>query len=212
MRRVLDALGTHKISVSPSRSGAIAAWLAMLLLVASIPAVWDRGPSATNALGAQTAAVPSYSPSDLLLAPARGDVEQILNHARRFGSLRMADVEAYVTEVYSLAPLVGLDPAVVISQSNLETDTWRTAYWSNHLNPAGIGITADGVESFTWENGTDAARGQIVHLYLYAVGIIARGHVLEPYIRARSPLRGSDPGRVRRDRPDHRRSDRPLGG
>ena len=135
MRRVLDALGTHKISVAPSRSGAIAAWLAMLLLVASIPAVWDRGPSATDALGAQTAAIPSYSPSDPLLAPARGKVEQILNHARRFGSQRMADVEAYVTEVYSLAPLVGLDPAVVISQSNLETDTWRTAYWSNQSQP-----------------------------------------------------------------------------
>ncbi len=182
MRRVLDALGTHKISISPSRSGAIAAWLAVLLILASIPAVWDGDPVASNALGAQTAAVPSYSPSDALLAPARGTVEQILNHAQKFGSLRMADVEAYVTEVYNLAPLVGLDPAVVVSQSNLETDTWRTAYWSNHLNPAGIGITSDGAASFTWKNGTEAARGQIVHLYVYAVGVIPRGHVLEPYI------------------------------
>src|SRR5215207_4966162 len=185
MRRVLDALGIHKISVSPSRSGAIAAWLAVQLILVSIPAVWNRGPAATNALGAleaQSAAVPSYSPSDALLAPARGTVEQISNHAQKFGSLRMADVEAYVTEVYNLAPLVGLDPSVVVSQSNLETDTWRTAYWSTNLNPAGIGITSDGAASFTWKNGTVAARGHIVHLYVYAVGVIPRGHVLEPYI------------------------------
>lgn len=182
MRRVLDALGIQTVNVPTSRSGAIAAWLATLLLVASIPAIWDRGPGASDALGAQTAAIPSYSPSDLLLATPRGTVEQILNHAQKFGSQRMAEVEAYVTEVYRLAPLVGLDPAVVVSQSNLETDTWRTAYWSTNLNPAGIGITGDGAPSFTWKNGTDAARGQIVHLYVYAVGIIPRGHVLEPYI------------------------------
>lgn len=163
------------------RSRVLAAWLSILLLAASIPAVWDRGSAAPTALGAQVQAVGSFATSDPLLGPVRGSVDQILSYAQEFGSQRMPDLEAYLAEVYLLAPLVGLDPAVVVAQSNLETDTWRTGYWREHLNPAGIGIIANGAPSFTWANGTDAARGQIVHLYLYAVGVIPAGHPLEPY-------------------------------
>lgn len=155
--------------------------VAVLLVVAALPGLWDRTPAASLALRAQVEVVVPFVPSDPLLGPVRGSSGQILSVARRYGSRRMADLESYVAEVYRLAPRVGLDPGIIVAQSNLETDSWRTGYWVNHLNPAGIGITSDGAPSFTWQSGTDAARGQIVHLFVYAVGEIPAGHVLEPY-------------------------------
>src|SRR5439155_705844 len=72
-----------------------------------------------------------------------------------------APVAEYVDEVYRLAPLVGMDPAIVVAQSAHETGAWTSPWWTERHNPAGIGITGDPVEndqSHTWANGTDAAR------------------------------------------------------
>jgi flagellum-specific peptidoglycan hydrolase FlgJ len=91
-------------------------------------------------------------------------------------------VQAYVAEVYRLAPLVGLDPAIVVAQSAHESGYWQSEIWVEHLNPAGIGVTGPNVPSPTWGSGEDAARAQIVHLYLYAAGEIGPGHPLEPYL------------------------------
>ena len=85
-------------------------------------------------------------------------------------------------EVYRLAPEVGLDPAMVIAQSALETGWWQSPAWTDHLNPAGIGVTGPDVASPTWESGVDAARAQLVHLFLYAAGPIPPDHPLAPFI------------------------------
>ena len=119
--------------------------------------------------------------SDPILGPARGSVAQSYAFAQHYGAKRLTDVNLFMTEVYRLAPLVGIDPAVVIAQSALETDTWRTAYWTDHRNPGGIGITYSDQESYTWADGTAAARGHLVHLYLYAAGEIPADHLLAPY-------------------------------
>jgi flagellum-specific peptidoglycan hydrolase FlgJ len=85
-------------------------------------------------------------------------------------------------EVYRLAPAVGLDPAVVVAQSALETGWWQSPAWTDHLNPAGIGITGPEAASPTWESGVEAARAQLVHLSLYAAGPIPPDHPLAPFI------------------------------
>ena len=134
-----------------------------------------------GASGQTAGAAVLMRPSDAIVGPTRGSVGSALAFARHYGALRMPDVELFFREVYRLAPLVGIDPGIVVAQSALETDTWRTAYWTDHRNPGGIGITYFGQPSFTWADGTAAARGHLVHLYLYAVGEIPPGHVLEPY-------------------------------
>ena len=119
---------------------------------------------------------------DPLLASPRGTAVQALGMALGTGAARPVELQAYVTEVYRLAPLVGLDPAIVVAQSALETGWWQSPAWTDHLNPAGIGITGPDVASPSWESGTAAARAHLVHLYLYAAGAIPAGHPLEPYV------------------------------
>ncbi|MDQ3513472.1 MAG: discoidin domain-containing protein [Chloroflexota bacterium] len=142
--------------------------------------VGQGGPFPTGGVNAQAAVVPMQT-TDTIRGAARGSAASAIAYASRYGAARPTDVASYIGEVYRLAPLLGFDPAIVVAQSALETDTWRTTYWANHLNPAGIGITYDGQGSFTWSTGIDAARGQLVHLYVYAVGPVSDGHVLAPY-------------------------------
>jgi N-acetylmuramoyl-L-alanine amidase len=119
---------------------------------------------------------------DALLGPARGSSAQVLATALLAGAARPDQLWAYVTEVYRLAPEVGLDPAIVVAQSALETGWWQSEAWIDHLNPAGIGVTGSEVTGPTWTSGTEAARAQLVHLYLYAVGPIPHDHPLAPYV------------------------------
>jgi hypothetical protein len=156
---------------------------ARVILITALAAIMFMGamPVIQQPAGAQSGAVTPMLPSDRIVRPTRGSVAITTSFARHYGAVRLTDVGAYVSEVYRLAPQVGIDPAIVVAQSALETDTWRTSYWQNHLNPAGIGITYNGQSSYTWTTGTDAARGHLVHLYLYAVGEIPSGHILAPY-------------------------------
>ncbi|MGH2560900.1 MAG: hypothetical protein ACRDJH_17685 [Thermomicrobiales bacterium] len=108
--------------------------------------------------------------NDRLAGPARGSLDQALAFAARSGAQRGEDVRAFVTELYRLAPLVGLDPAILVSQSSHETDTWRSPAWVNRLNPAGLGITDGPDFGFGWQNGVEAARAQIVHMCAYVFG------------------------------------------
>jgi hypothetical protein len=119
---------------------------------------------------------------DRLLAPPRGSAAQALGVALRAGAQRPEALWAYVTEVYRLAPLAGIDPAIVVAQSALETGWWQSPAWTEHLNPAGIGVTGPDVASPSWESGVDAARAQLVHLFLYAAGPVPHDHPLADYL------------------------------
>lgn len=83
---------------------------------------------------------------------------------------RPLEVDAYIDEVWRLAPLAGLDPAIVFAQAVLETGWFTSAAWRDRLNPAGIGVTDGGDHGYRWESGADAARAQIVHLDVYVHG------------------------------------------
>jgi N-acetylmuramoyl-L-alanine amidase len=119
---------------------------------------------------------------DPLLAAPRGSAARALGSALGADPRRPDELRAYVTEVYRLAPLVGIDPAIVVAQSAHETGWWQSPAWTDHLNPAGIGIIGPDVASPSWESGVAAARAHLVHLFLYAAGPIPPGHPLEPYI------------------------------
>lgn len=109
----------------------------------------------------------SMKPTDRILGEARGWRDFPLDIAIANRASRLTDLTDYAAEVYRLAPLVGIDPAIVVAQSALETGYWTSAAWRERLNPAGIGITDGPDHGYRWESGTDAARGQVGHLLVY---------------------------------------------
>ena len=116
--------------------------------------------------------------TDLLGGSARGAAAIALAAATAAGALRPTETNAYITEVFRLAPIVGLDPAIIVAQAVHETDFFRSYWWEARLNPAGIGITGDTAQneaSRVWATGTDSARSHIAHLLLYVTGRIDRG-------------------------------------
>ncbi len=123
--------------------------------------------------------------TDTILGAPRGSAEEALDFARDIGAKRLDQVERYIREVYELAPHIGIDPAIVVVQSALETNNWRDEKWNRKLNAAGIGVTDNFDHGFGWDNGESSARGQIVHLWLYAKGTtlpgaLARFKALDP--------------------------------
>ncbi len=196
--------------------------LVPMLLVVAVVVLALPGSDGSRRAASQTSDVVQLMQNDRPAArPGAGTWQRALDFATHYGAQRTPDVELYFQEVYRLAPQVGLDPGIVVAQSALETDTWRTGYWVNHLNPGAIGITYEVKRPTPGRTGRRRRgssvllpgrttpgrrrRGVIVHLYLYAVGEIPLA-ILEPY----KPL--EDPGRLRRHRQDHRRPHGPLGG
>lgn len=112
-------------------------------------------------------------PTDRLISPARGNAAAAVSYGQRNGAKRLGEFQQYVAEVVRLAPLLQLDPSIVIAQSAHETSAWSSSWWTSRLNPAGIGITGDPTQndqSRTWESGMDAARSQLAHELVYAIG------------------------------------------
>lgn len=111
--------------------------------------------------------------TNAIVGPARGTPEQAIAYAKSMKSYRMADVELYIYEVYRLAPTVGFDPALIVAQSALETGYWRSDWWNDRLNPAGLGINDDPSShpySQKFPNGTIAARAQLAHMHAEVYG------------------------------------------
>ena len=80
---------------------------------------------------------------------------------------------AYLKELVRLCKLVDFDWRILYAQAWHETAGFTSRWWTERLNPAGIGITGDPAQnaaSHTWANGTDAARAHVVHLALYVFG------------------------------------------
>ena len=118
--------------------------------------------------------------TDRLIALSRGTLDQALLYAARW-TFPSGDqpVRDYLTEVYRLAPILGIDASIAVAQSAHETGgtltgrPWHSKWWGERRNPAGIGITGDPDEneqSRTWPNGTEAARSHLGHILVYALG------------------------------------------
>jgi len=111
--------------------------------------------------------------TNTIVGPTRGSVDEALAYARSVGSLRIDEVERFIVEMYRLAPQIGFDPAILVAQSALETSYWRSTFWRDRLNPAGLGVTGDPAQnaaSQTFANGTMAARAQIAHMHAEVFG------------------------------------------
>ena len=133
--------------------------------------------------------------TETILHAPRGTIDSVYSWGVNPTIERVTDFIEYIEEVFRLAPLVGIDPAIVVAQSAHETGDWTSYWWRERLNPAGIGITGDPVQneaSHTWQNGTEAARAHIVHLWLYCDGIPGREGLMPTEI---SPYRDLDPRR-----------------
>lgn len=106
-------------------------------------------------------------PDSPLVAPPSGTLAAALAYAEDDDD---PFVMQYARELFRLAPLVSLDPAVLFAQAAHETAGFTSFYWRTRLNPAGIGITGDPAQnaaSQTWATGTDAARGHVLHMWIY---------------------------------------------
>lgn len=111
--------------------------------------------------------------TNAIVGPTRGTPEQAIEYAKRAGSLHIADVQLYVYEIYRLAPTLGFDPSLLVAQSALETGYWKSKWWDERLNPAGLGINDDPSThpySAKFPNGTIAARAQLAHMHAEVYG------------------------------------------
>ena len=111
--------------------------------------------------------------TNAIVGPARGTPEQALEYAKRTKSLHIADVELYIYEIYRLAPTLGFDPSLLIAQSALETGYWKSKWWDERLNPAGLGINDNPSThpySGKFPNGTISARAQLAHMHAEVYG------------------------------------------
>lgn len=100
-----------------------------------------------------------------------------------------SNVNAYLGELNRLCRLVGFDFRILAAQSAHETADWSSSWWTERLNPAGIGITGDpdqDAASHTWKSGTEAARAHVVHMSAYVWGNVTgnpKRRVLLDYMR-----------------------------
>lgn len=116
--------------------------------------------------------------SDYYHGPARGTAAQAIAAARPRGATRGYD--RFVREIYRVAPQLihpryryGLDPAIAVAESSEETAVWTSPLWKADWNPAGIGITADGVPSpfvRALADPEEAARLFLYHVWIHLHG------------------------------------------
>jgi N-acetyl-anhydromuramyl-L-alanine amidase AmpD len=102
--------------------------------------------------------------------PPSATLEYARAWARQRNATRLADVDAYLGELWRLAARLGYDPAVLAAQSSHETDGWTSETWRTRLNPAQVGITEANDCGVCLANGVDAARAHLVHLSAFVRG------------------------------------------
>ncbi|HEY7032531.1 MAG TPA: peptidoglycan recognition family protein [Thermomicrobiales bacterium] len=115
----------------------------------------------------------------LIKGPHSATLDDARAWARQRNAARLAEVDAYLNELWRLADRLGYDPAVVAAQSSHETDGWSSEAWRTRLNPAQLGIREESDCGICFASGTDAARAHLVHLSAYVRGYEQR---LQPFI------------------------------
>ncbi len=121
-----------------------------------------------------------YSRTSPILTASRVSlqVDRVVEFAAERGASRLADLRQYLQTVDEACKLLRIDPVVIVAQSDLETDSWRSTWWNERLNPAGIGITGDPAQnaaSQTWVDGRISAFGHLSHMAAYLWGNEAFG-------------------------------------
>lgn len=101
------------------------------------------------------------------------DLDKLIAWAVKNGAHRTEELEGYFTTLKQGADALGLDFGVLAAQWDLETDTGKSPWWRDGLNPAGLGITGDpkqNAQSQTWADGRAAAQGHLAHMAAYVYG------------------------------------------
>lgn len=89
---------------------------------------------------------------------------------------------SYVAILHELCRATGIRFAIAFAQFCDETGKGTSWYWWNKRNPAGIGALPDGTYvGITYQRPVESAGGQLVHLWLYAMGPELPPE-LEPYL------------------------------
>jgi hypothetical protein len=107
-----------------------------------------------------------------LLAPARVTRAQ----AERFliskpnGEYTDADVRHILTQYFTVAPGVGLDPLLAVAQMELET-AFLSSFWGGRprRNPAGIGVTGQPGAGISFPSWVVSVRAHLGRLLAYAL-------------------------------------------
>lgn len=120
--------------------------------------------------------------TDTIVAPSRGSVAEAMAYAKKQGAKRQDFLLDYFTELYRLSNVNGFDASILVSQSANETDSWRSPIWQQYGNPAGLAVTNSQNLSVIYQNGMDAARAHVVHMWAYRYGKVPKGSELEKYI------------------------------
>jgi uncharacterized protein YraI len=114
-----------------------------------------------------------YHWTNTIEGPTRGTAIQAIAFAQNAGAVRMDEVERYINEIYRFAPQLGFDPSLLVAQSALETGYWKSYWWRERLNPAGLSLNDDPsthAASPGFLNGTIAARAQMAHMHAEVFG------------------------------------------
>lgn len=165
--------GFHSVSYNGRSGWAFSTYLNLNQSAQNLPVIPPGSVSPQPELYPPISTNQGFHYTNAIVGPTRGTSEQAIEYARRAGSLRMADVELYINEVYRLAPTLGFDPSLIVAQSALETGYWKSKWWEERLNPAGLGINDDPSTheySDAFPNGTIAARAQLAHMHAEVYG------------------------------------------
>lgn len=107
--------------------------------------------------------------SDQLMSKPRGDAQTAIVNAELLGA--QGDYQNYIKTIFEIAPSLGLDPSILVAQSAHETGDmtghpWRSTYWLNDANPAGIGIWKSGAPTpfSIMQDGKPGRLAALIHL------------------------------------------------
>jgi hypothetical protein len=138
------------------------------------------------------------SPIQRVTKPGIIDVEVLMNWAIDQGGNPSRE---YFDALLHASWTLGIDPVIMLAQSDLETDTWDSEPWRTGRNPAGLGMEKPGgypanPNAQRWTNGTDAAYGHAAHMVAYLWGEDAPDHWPDPWpdpwavdVRFQNPIR-----------------------
>ena len=165
--------GFHSVSFNGRTGWAFSTYLNLDQGAQNLPVIPPGSVESEPELYAPIATNQGFHYTNAIVGPTRGTPEQAIEYAQRTGAMRMADVELLIREFYRLGPILGFDPALLVAQSALETGNWRSGWWVDRLNPAGLGINDDPSThpySDSFPNGTIAARAQMAHMHAEVYG------------------------------------------
>jgi len=98
---------------------------------------------------------------------ARGSAAAAYETAKRRGAQRLDFLRDYLDDLYTKAAVVGVDADCLVAQADLETDSFRSAYYVRDGNVAGFGAFDDGSNLGLQYGALKAARGHVAHMCAY---------------------------------------------